>query len=142
MNAFESARGTTPQVAEWVVGGHSLGGTVAAMEAEAAAAAPVGLMLYASYPASDMSTSLTSRVVSISGTNDGLATPADIEASKANLPKDTVFTPIDGGVHAFFGDYGPQPGDGTPTISHDQARQQISQASLAFLAAVRAPDAG
>jgi len=38
-------------------------------------------------------------------------------------------------VHAYFGDYGPQPGDGTPTITHDAARTQISAASVAFVAA-------
>ena len=37
-------------------------------------------------------------------------------------------------MHAFFGDYGPQPGDGTPTITHEDARTQISEASLAFVA--------
>jgi hypothetical protein len=138
--AFESAQAANPQITEWVVGGHSLGGTVAAMDAEAHDSdtqAPVtGLLLYASYPASDISTSFTGDVLSVSGTKDGLATPADIEASKANLPADAAFTPIDGAVHAFFGDYGEQPGDGTPTITHDQARAQISQASVDFVGSI------
>ena len=139
-NAFESARDANPAVTDWFVGGHSLGGTVAAMDAEAHgsdATAPVsGLILYASYPASDMSTTLKSKVLSISGTQDGLATPADIQASKAKLPKDAIFTPIDGAVHAFFGDYGPQPGDGTPTITHDEARALIARNTLVFVAGV------
>jgi hypothetical protein len=143
LGAFESARDANPQIASWVVGGHSLGGTVAAMEAEAHdsdAMAPVtGLMLYASYPASDMSTSLVSDVISISGTNDGLATPADIDASRGDLPAGAAFLPIDGAVHAFFGDYGPQPGDGTPTITHDAARDQISGASVDFAERLSAP---
>ncbi len=135
--AFESAQAANPQITQWVVGGHSLGGTVAAIDAEqhdSDATAPVsGLLLYASYPASDMSESLTSAVLSISGTNDGLATPADIDASRADLPADAEFLAVDGAVHAFFGDYGPQPGDGTPTITHDQARAEIGQASVAFV---------
>lgn len=135
--AFESAQAANPQITQWVVGGHSLGGTVAAIDAEqhdADTTAPVtGLLLYASYPASDMSDSLTSAVLSISGTNDGLATPADIDASRANLPADAQFLAVDGAVHAFFGDYGPQPGDGTPTITHDQARAEIGEASVAFV---------
>jgi hypothetical protein len=136
--AFESAREALPDVAEWIVAGHSLGGTVASMEARDHGAGVesdrpvVGLLLHASYPASDISDMVGVSVVSVSGTNDGLATPADIEASKRNLPADAQFTAIDGAVHAFFGDYGPQPGDGEPTISHDEARTQISNASVEF----------
>ncbi|WP_431279143.1 alpha/beta hydrolase [Leifsonia poae] len=134
--ALESARSGHPEVKEWVVGGHSLGGTVAAMEADAGKAgdsAPVaGLLLYASYPASDISSSLKTPVESISGSRDGLATPDKIQASRSDLPGDTVFTVIQGGVHSQFGDYGPQSGDNTPTISHDDARKQISSASVDF----------
>jgi hypothetical protein len=137
MGAFESARDASPGIERWVVGGHSLGGTVAAMDAEehdADATAPVaGLLLYASYPASDMSTTLTSDVMSISASEDGLATPADIEESMSTLPQDSGFIAIDGAVHAFFGDYGPQPGDGTPTISQDDARSQIGDISVDFV---------
>jgi hypothetical protein len=140
-NAFESARDANPQVTDWFVGGHSLGGTVAAMDAEAHdddVVAPVkGLILYASYPASDMSSTLSAKVLSVSGTNDGLATPADIEASRANLPEGAIFTPIEGAVHAFFGDYGQQPGDGTPTVSQDSARALISRNTLIFVSGVR-----
>jgi hypothetical protein len=141
MNAFESARDANPQITDWFVGGHSLGGTVAAMDAEAHdsdANGPVkGLILYASYPASDMSTSLTAKVLSVSGTKDGLATPADIQASRANLPKDAIFTPIEGAVHAFFGDYGSQPGDGTPTVTQDEARSLIARNTLIFVSGVQ-----
>jgi len=137
--AFESAQAAHPDVTRWVVGGHSLGGTVAAIDADDhdhdATAPVVGLLLYASYPATDMSSSLTAAVLSISGSEDGLATPAKIDASKPTLPPSSTFTVVDGAVHAYFGDYGPQPGDGTPTITHDAARTQISAASVAFVAA-------
>jgi pimeloyl-ACP methyl ester carboxylesterase len=135
--AFEAARDAFPGISNWIVGGHSLGGTVAAIDAEQHGTDDVGpvtgLMLYASYPASDMSTSLDGAVVSISGTEDGLATPADIEASRADLPSDAQFVAVEGAVHAFFGDYGEQPGDGRPTVSHDAARAAIAAASLDFV---------
>ncbi|WP_084100469.1 alpha/beta hydrolase [Demequina sp. NBRC 110051] len=126
-----------PYATEWVVAGHSLGGTVAAMQAddrddEDAA----GLMLLGSYPAGDISESLTVPVLSISASEDGLSTPAKIEASRADLPTDATFTVIDGASHASFGDYGVQPGDGTPTLDDDEARTQISEAMLDFLAAL------
>lgn len=135
---FESTRTALPDAAAWVVGGHSPGGVVAAIDADAHdedATAPVaGLLLHASFPASDLSTSLTSAVLSVYGTEDGLASPADIEASRSILPPGAEFAAIEGAVHAFFGDYGPQPGDGVPTISHDAARAQIAGVSTGFVA--------
>lgn len=138
--AFDAARSEHPEVGRWVVGGHSLGGTVAAIQADGAdsdASAPaVGLLLYASYPAADVSTSLTAAVESVSGSHDGLATPARIRASRADLPPDTTFTVIEGGTHAQFGAYGLQPGDGTSSISDADARTRISAASLRFVDAL------
>lgn len=134
--AFSSARTEHPAVDRWVLGGHSLGGVVAAIDAQSFSKKPgdpvAGVLFFASYPASDMST-LPTPVLSIFASNDGLATPEKVNASKARLPKDTSFKVIEGGVHANFGDYGPQPGDGEPTISRDEARTQISSVSLAFV---------
>ncbi|MEC5148392.1 alpha/beta hydrolase [Cryobacterium sp. GrIS_2_6] len=134
--AFGSARAAHPPVARWVVGGHSLGGTVAAMDAQSFAGAStdpvVGLLFFASYPANDLS-GLGASVLSISGTNDGLATPDKISTSKASLPADARYLVIEGGVHAFFGDYGPQSGDGESSISQDAARAEISAASVRFV---------
>jgi pimeloyl-ACP methyl ester carboxylesterase len=142
LGAFDSVREDFPDAQAWVLGGHSLGGTVASMQADAADADPQGpvrgLLLYASYPGSDLGESLDAEVLSISGTNDGLATPQDIEASKADLPGSAEFVAIEGAVHAFFGDYGPQPGDGEPGISHDEARTQIGNASVEFVSRVAA----
>lgn len=137
LNAFDAARAQFPEVKGWVLGGHSLGGTVAAMQAEAgqhdAHSPAVGLFLYASYPSTDMSTTLRIPVASISGSRDGLATPAKIDASRANLPADSQFTVIEGADHAQFGAYGPQTGDNPATISADDARTQIADATTTFL---------
>lgn len=137
LGTFDDARSRHADVTGWVVGGHSLGGTVAAMQADAAddarTAPSVGLLFFASYPADDLSESLTIPVRSISGSQDGLSTPAKIDASRANLPADTEFVEIEGASHAQFGSYGPQAGDGTPTIDADDARAQISDAALVFV---------
>jgi dienelactone hydrolase len=141
--AFDDARARFPTADRWVVGGHSLGGVVASTEADDAdsdgAAPAVGLLLYASYPSGDVSASLTAAVESVSGSQDGLSTPAKIAASRANLPARSTFTAVDGAVHAFFGDYGPQPGDGIPEISHDEARARISEASVRFVDSLSRP---
>ena len=128
LGAFDDARDVVPDADGWVIGGHSLGGTVAAMQAdehdEDTERRATGLILYASYPADDISETLTTQVLSISGTEDGLATPSKIADTAATLPVDTEFLVLDGVSHAQFGSYGPQPGDGVP---------QVSDASLDFV---------
>lgn len=123
-----------PEVEEWSVGGHSLGGVAASAYVEDHPGEVGGLLLWASYPLGSLADRTDLAVASVSGTNDGLATPADIEASRADLPASTTFVAVEGATHAFFGDYGEQPGDGTPTISRGDAQEQIAQASIALVA--------
>lgn len=123
-----------PEVARWAVGGHSLGGVAASMYAASHADRVSGLVLWASYPASSLADRTGLAVASISGTADGLARPATIEARRGDLPPTTVFTPVAGAVHAYFGDYGEQAGDGIPTVSREQAQTAIVDATLALLA--------
>lgn len=122
-----------PEIRYWAVGGHSLGGVAASAYADDH---PVsGLLLYASYPASELARN-DLITTSISGSADGLATPAKIAENKPKLPEATTFVVVDGGIHAYFGDYGEQPGDGTPTISRTDAQAQIQQATIALLASL------
>ena len=134
--AFAMARAAHHPVTRWVVGGHSLGGLVAATDAETFAGAArdpvVGLLLFASYPATNIA-QVNVSVLSISGSNDGLSTPAKIAAAKPTLPATARYLVVKGGVHAFFGDYGPQDGDGKPAISHNQARAEIAAGSVVFV---------
>lgn len=120
------------EVRSWAVAGHSLGGVAASSFVADHLDTVQGLVLWASYPLGSL-VDASLKVASISGTNDGLATPADIEASKPDLPPATVYTPIEGSVHAFFGDYGPQPGDGTPGVSRGEAQKQIVAATVALM---------
>jgi Alpha/beta hydrolase family len=123
-----------PEVAAWAVGGHSLGGVAAA----AAVGDPRvhGLFLWASYPARDLSGAGVA-AASVSGERDGLTTPADVDASRPRLPPTTVFTRVPGAVHAFFGDYGPQAGDGVPTTDRATAQALIVTATLEFVDGLR-----
>ena len=132
--------GAHRSVTRWVIGGHSLGGVVASSYAAGGHVGVRGLLLWASYPNGSIAGSTSLAVTSVSAGNDGLATPARIEASRPDLPPDTVFVVVAGAVHADFGDYGPQRGDGTPTIGRHEAQSQIEAASLALLGRVdRAP---
>lgn len=124
-----------PGIHNWVIGGHSLGGSMAARFAYRHPDAVRGLMLWASYPAT--SDNLARRedlaVLSVFASRDGLATPAKVEASRPLLPADTQWVEIDGGDHAQFGWYGPQAGDNPATISPTDQQQQIVGAALDFL---------
>jgi pimeloyl-ACP methyl ester carboxylesterase len=93
-----------------------------------------GLVLWASYPASSDNLSGTDTpVVSISGTQDGLSTPAKIEASRSLLPASTRWVPIQGGNHGQFGWYGDQSGDNPASISRADQQAQTVAATLELL---------
>jgi hypothetical protein len=127
-----------PEISRWAVGGHSLGGVAASSFAADNPDTVSGLLLWASYPNGDLSALTSLQVESIYGSNDPLATPADIEKSKANLPPDATFTEIDGGIHAYFADYGEQSGDGQAGVDRATASAQIVSATTTFLARVAA----
>jgi hypothetical protein len=118
-----------PGITTWYVGGHSLGGVRACMLADSPDV--TGLILFGSYCANDLSDSGL-RVLSISGSDDGLSTPEKIEAAAHLLPDGTVFDEIVGANHASFGDYGVQPGDGTATLQSSMMRDQLTAALAQF----------
>ena len=131
-NQARSAIEDNPDITTWAVGGHSLGG-VSASSFALANTDIKGLVLYASYPVESLRGRPGLSVLSVSGTKDGLSTPDKIQASRELLPPDTEFAAVQGGVHAFFGDYGAQPGDGQPGISRSAAQQQVAAATVSFL---------
>jgi dienelactone hydrolase len=126
-----------PEIERWVIGGHSLGGAMAAQYADGHPDVIDGLVLWAAYPAggTDLSDS-DLLVTSISASEDGLASAEEIAASAAQLPPDTTFVEIEGGNHAGFGSYGAQGGDGVATISPAAQQAQVVEATLALLEAV------
>jgi len=118
INKAEQVINAYPQVTHWVIGGHSLGGSMAAHYLYQHPDQIEGLVLLASYPASkDDLTRYAGKVLSISGSLDGLATPEKIDSSKLLLPVSTQYLVIQGGNHAFFGWYGDQSGDNPATIT-------------------------
>ena len=123
-----------PDIDHWAVGGHSLGGAMAAQYASSNLQHVEGLMFWASYPAGNNDLSKSGlEVISIFASNDGLATIQDIDASRANLPDDTAYVEIQGGNHAGFGWYGPQNGDGEAEITKTYQQEQIISVTTVFL---------
>lgn len=124
-------------VRTWVVGGHSLGGSMAARFASLHIKEIKGLVLWASYPASndDLSASALS-VLSVSASRDGLATPSKITAARKLLPAAATYRFIEGGNHAQFGSYGIQMGDHAAAISAAEQWALVVEATADFLAQV------
>lgn len=128
LDAFTSA---APEVDVWAVGGHSLGGVRACQLAPDADA----LVLFASYCANDLSDSRLP-VLSLAGSEDGLSTPEKIADARDLLPSDAELVEIAGASHASFGDYGPQSGDGTPTISTTEMHAEVTRLGDSFFASI------
>jgi len=123
-----------PEIERWAIGGHSLGGAMAANFIYTDPDAVEGLVLWAAYPAGGNSLADSEvAVASIYGTRDGLATQAEVDASRPLLPADTRFVPIEGGNHAQMGWYGPQSGDGAASISREAQQAQVVDATVALL---------
>jgi hypothetical protein len=123
-----------PDIQNWVVGGHSLGGAMAASYVYANSSLVQGLFLWAAYPpASDDLSGFDLAVASIYASPDGLATPDKIAASRPLLPAATHWVKIEGGNHAQFGWYGEQPGDNPATISRRDQQAQVVEATAALL---------
>ncbi len=121
-----------PDIQHWIIGGHSLGGSMAAQYAKDNANKLAGIVFMGSYPAGDMSQS-TLPMLTIHGSLDGLATPAKIAESLKLMPASTTQVLIEGGNHAQYGNYGPQAGDGVATISREEQQQQTTQAVVEFV---------
>ena len=100
--------------ARWYLGGHSLGGAVAAMYA--ADHELEGLVLLAAYPTEPVD----EMVLEIYGSEDGVLNRERRSAGDALLSRDSRVEMIEGGNHAQFGDYGLQKGDGQAGISREE----------------------
>ena len=125
-----------PEIAHWAIGGHSLGGAMAAEYIKGNPETIDGLALWAAYPAenTDLS-SLLLAVVSIYGDADGVASIADVTGAADRLPDDARFILIDGGNHTQFGAYGQglQRGDNPATIDRDAQQAAIVAGTLELL---------
>jgi dienelactone hydrolase len=132
VNAAKGIIADNPEINNWAVGGHSLGGLLAYQYAVKDTDID-GMIFWASYPNGDQLIDRNIPVLSLSASLDGLATPADIDQSRVLLPSDAYFIEIQGGNHAQFGAYGAQSGDNPATISFQKQTAQIIAATVGFL---------
>jgi predicted esterase len=138
INTALDVQAAFPQIGHWAIGGHSLGGAMAASFVNVHPGSVKGLALWAAFPAlSDDLSHSGLHVVSIFGSRDGLATGDKIDASRPLLPADTTWVQITGGDHAQFGWYGDQPGDNQATISRSDQQSQVVAATLGMLESLK-----
>lgn len=131
-DAADGLQQVHPEITTWYIAGHSLGGAMAANYAEAHHTDFDGLILLAAYSTKDL-TQTTLRVLSVYGSEDEVMNREAYEKNRGNLPTGTTELVLDGGCHAQFGSYGPQNGDGIPTISGEEQIQQTADAISAFI---------
>ena len=119
INAADGIQEKYPNIEKWYIGGHSLGGSMAASYISSHTAEYDGLVLLGSYSTADISNTNLD-VISIYGSEDKVLNFEKYNENKSNLPADFTEIIIDGGCHAHFGMYGPQKGDGKPFISNSE----------------------
>ncbi len=113
-----------------IVGGHSMGGMIAASYAAAHKDTVDGVVLLAAYPTKPLDESVG--LLSVYGTEDKVLSREAYENAKQYVPIGAVETVIDGGNHAQFGNYGAQEGDGEATITAKEQQTQTAYAVLKF----------
>lgn len=122
-----------PEIISWFIGGHSLGGSMAARVVFNNEDTFDGLVLLASYPAKNNNLSSYSiEAVSIYGTLDGVLSQNIIETLSL-LPSTTTVIEINGGNHAYFGYYGEQRGDNPAEITREEQHQDTKDAIIDLL---------
>ncbi len=102
----------------WYIGGHSLGGVMAADYAAEHPDRITGIVLLAAYPTKKIDDSL--KVLSIYGSQDGVINMKAMEDAKKLLPDGFAEYVIEGGNHAQFADYGEQRTDGKAAVTNEE----------------------
>lgn len=141
-----------PDVTQWVIGGHSLGGVMACSTVKKYPDFFKGLLLMAAYPETSSSLSdWKGPVLSLRGQFDGLVDSLTIASRIGLLPPPqwmgpddsypaeggvkTVYYTIPGGNHAQFGRYGVQKGDGAASIPPEEQAEIVAEMLLKFFIA-------
>ena len=119
-----------PEVETWYIGGHSLGGAMAANYLYENTDKLDGIVLLAAYSTKYLA---NSRAITICGTEDKILNQEKFRKYMPNLPVATEETVIPGGNHAYFGMYGEQRGDGEATITAEDQIERTANTIERFI---------
>jgi hypothetical protein len=121
-NAADKVFGELPEIKNWYIGGHSMGGAMASSFAANHKDKVKGLVLLGAYIYGDVS---PKNALTVYGT---------LNASlKDNIKYTENVVIIEGGNHAQFGNYGEQKGDPPATISREEQQDIAVKAILDFI---------
>ena len=132
INRADGIRADFPEIESWVIGGHSLGGAMAAEYAKNNVDHLDGLIMYASYPANYAGfIDFPIPILTIIGSRDPGAPQQ--EAFYETIADSAGRFVIEGGNHRQYADYSFQRDDGIATISAAEQQDQIIAATVQFL---------
>lgn len=117
VDAADEAMEAAPEVQQWYLAGHSLGGATAAMYAADNPDKIAGLALLGAYSTKQLPETLP--VLLVYGSEDGVLNREKYDSCLVNVPNSTEQV-IEGGNHAGFGNYGAQKGDGEASITPEE----------------------
>ncbi|HZK85039.1 MAG TPA: alpha/beta hydrolase [Desulfosporosinus sp.] len=122
VNAADKVYSKMPEIKNWYLAGHSLGGAMASSYMGGNSAKVKGLILLGAYPvnASEVPT------LAIYGSED-------IALDKTKLETTTNKLEIIGGNHAYFGNYGEQKGDGQASITREEQQKIAVKEIVKFI---------
>ena len=135
INAAARIQAQYPEIKNWFVGGHSLGG-VAASSYAGDHPDIKGVVLWGSNPADDALKLKNIPTILMYGMNDGLISEQMMNDSLELLPVGSMLVAIEGGNHAQFGSYGFQSGDNEASISSEEQWSQTVNATVEFFVEV------
>jgi len=127
-----------PEISEWAIGGHSLGGSMAANYAANCEDLIKGLLLWDAYSANDLTKSSV-KVRMIHRADASGKPPEDYSSKLPLLPKQTEYIPLVGGQHLNFGRFiaGRLYRNAEPAkLDPDEQRAQAAAASVDFMQAL------
>jgi pimeloyl-ACP methyl ester carboxylesterase len=124
-----------PEIKEWAIGGHSLGGSMAANYAAKHQDVIKGLLLWDAYSPNDLTESAI-KVWMIHRSDSSAKPPADYATKLPLLPEQTEYVPLIGGQHLNYGRFiaGRLYRDAGPAeLDPDEQRAQAAAASIEFM---------
>lgn len=122
INAADEVYSLDLEIKSWYLAGHSLGGAMASSYVANNHEKLDGLILLAAYPINDAPI----ETIQIYGSND-LVLDQDKISSKV------TYITVEGGNHAYFGNYGDQKGDGAGEISREHQQAITVEQIMSFI---------
>lgn len=116
INGADAVMEAMPEIKNWIMVGHSLGGAMASDYLVGHEDQVSGLVLLGAYPNESLTRS-SQPVLSLYGSADQIINQQGLAKGRDKMPQEASYYEIAGGNHSGFGNYGLQAGDGVASIT-------------------------